>query len=60
MDRTSPAAAALRELAAAARRFAESCGPSNQDELWRNAADSLSDVLGLAAAEMETEAEGES
>lgn len=52
MDRNRTTAAALHELAAAARRFAEQCGPTNRDQLWRQAADSLADLLGLAAAEI--------
>ncbi len=56
MDRTNPTAAALSELAAAAHRCADQCGPSNRDQLWRRAADALGDLLGQAAAEMEAEA----
>ncbi|WP_411876620.1 hypothetical protein [Vulcanococcus limneticus] len=45
----------MSELAAAAHRCADKCGPSNRDQLWRRAADALGDLLGQAAAEMEAE-----
>ncbi len=52
MNRHRTMAAALHELAAAARRFAEQCGPTNHEDLWSQAAHSLADLLGLAAAEI--------